>query len=118
MSTIRLLIAEDNADMRVLWSLQLKKAGIESVFAGTALEAIGHFHNDAGLSALLSDFSLPDLSGADLISKVRLIRPGFPCVLVTGHSKESVKDGLPADVPVLTKPVQIEDLLAAVRSVL
>lgn len=114
----KILIAEDNADMRILWSLQLKKAGFDCVFAGTALEALGQFNRDQSCSVLLTDFTLPDLSGAELISKIRSMRPGFPCVLVTGHAKELVKDTVPADVPILTKPVQNEDLIAAVRGVL
>ena len=81
--------------------------------------AIADRHQDA-FSVVITDHSMPGLSGLDLARQLRKRSPGLPIFLCTGHlddasevsSHSGVVDG------VLSKPVHDADLQQALRSVL
>jgi FixJ family two-component response regulator len=50
---------------------------------------------------------MPGLSGTDLALILATERPGLPVLIVSGYAE---LDGLPADLPRLTKPFRQADL--------
>lgn len=73
-----------------------------------ALELIGA-HDDIDL--VITDQSMPGMSGVELAAALRERRPGLPVVLATGY-------GAPPDgvtMPILPKPYSQEMLEAAIR---
>ncbi len=56
-----------------------------------ALRALDSFERGVAYDLLLTDQSMPDISGLELIKKVRGLRPGIPAVLMTGYTTEKEK---------------------------
>ncbi len=71
----------------------------------------------AEVEAILLDLSLPDVSGADLISEMRAAHPEVPVIVVTGTNEidtavRCMRDGA---FDYLVKPVEPERLLGTLR---
>jgi CheY-like chemotaxis protein len=78
-----LLLADDEAPIRRGVARQLRSLGYEVIEATSgkhALELLGEHHIDV----LLSDISMPDLNGVDLLRLVRERKPDLPVLLMTG----------------------------------
>jgi YesN/AraC family two-component response regulator len=56
---------------------------------------------------VITDHLMPGLSGTDLALILAAERPGLPVLIVSGYAE---LDGLPADLPRLTKPFRQADL--------
>ena len=62
---------------------------------------------DSHFDAVLLDFAMPQMNGAELAGHIRRLYAGLPLLLVTGHSDDLL---LPDAVAVLRKPFQAADL--------
>ena len=113
----RILVAEDQPDVRKLLELMLGKAGFEVSTARTGDEAKEMFIADPSFDLLLTDVVMPgSLQGNDLVRVLREIRNDLPVVFVSGHTSEATvqnNGSRPQDIR-LTKPVLQSDLLGAI----
>lgn len=117
---VRLLIVEDNVDnLEMLEVLCAQVHNATVVCANSVAEAIAHFTAHPP-DLLVSDISLPDRDGFELIEWVRSLpseQGGLvPAIAVTGHASERdaqrfIQAGFQAHVP---KPVQFDQLLAVI----
>jgi DNA-binding NtrC family response regulator len=69
---------------------------------------------------VITDYTMPDMTGAHLARRVQKIRTDLPIIMCSGHCEPetygaSVRNGLAAFV---MKPLSIEDLARTVRRVL
>jgi CheY-like chemotaxis protein len=108
----RVLVVDDLDEMRVLIRRALSANGYEVDVAGTLAEAQGM--DPAGYDAVLVDAHLGSERGIDLIETLRSQDPAAAgrCLVLTGGATEMFPEG----VPILAKPFQLSDLLAAVRA--
>jgi CheY-like chemotaxis protein len=110
----RILIIDDLAEMRALLRRALVRAGYEVSAVATLGEAWAM--DPGGYDVVIADANLGAERGTDLIAalgaqdETALAR----CLVITGGAV----DGLPDGVASLTKPFQLEHLLAAVRALL
>jgi len=73
----------------------------------------------AEFDLLLTDRTMPQMSGPELIAHAREWWPGLPALLMSGLNGPSDKDGLPvAGYGLVAKPIDIADLSRAVRHAL
>jgi DNA-binding NtrC family response regulator len=114
-----ILIAEDQGDLRKLIRLVLETAGhevIETADAASALRTIG---GATDIDLFLTDFRMPDMTGVDAIVEAQRVRPGLPCLIVTGDDEVHRASSLSLfDVGVVRKPFAVRTLLDAVRKAL
>ena len=110
------LVVDDEADLRELLALALVRLGLdvdtaESVGAGRARLAANRY------SLMLTDMRLPDGSGLDLVRDASAA--GVPVAVITAYgSAENAVAALKSGAfDYLTKPVDLEQLRALVRSV-
>lgn len=86
-----------------------------------AVEALIHFQSHSRkYDLLLTDFSMPRLSGIALAKAVHDINPALPIIITTGYSgridpSEAQKAGV---LTILSKPYQMEELARALHSAL
>ena len=119
---MRVLVVDDERDTRALLTALLSMYGALPSAAATAAEALEAL--EAGTyDALVLDLTLPDLSGAALLSKVRaLARPysAIPALAVTGHDDPKGQPGVPEAGfdGFLTKPVDQRGLASALVNIL
>lgn len=110
-----LLIVEDDKQIRNFINFSLTSQEYECIEATTGKEAINIIatHN---LSAIILDLGLPDMSGMDIIRKVRSFSD-IPIIVVSAHDQDHDKvEALDAGADdYLTKPFSIKELLARIR---
>jgi DNA-binding response OmpR family regulator len=108
----RALVVEDDALVRMAIVDMLEVAGHAAVEAADGEAALGQLEQDAGFDVLISDISLPGISGEELAVRVHHRWPGLRIVLVSGRDRVAVPEA--GDVSFLPKPFQFEDLLRVV----
>ena len=116
-----ILIVEDDADLRRLFSSVLTEAGYSVREAASGEEAIELVRAELPLLVLL-DVRLPGVSGYEVCRALRdRSREGLPIVFMSGERKEvfdrAVGLMLGAD-DYLTKPFSNEELLVSVRALI
>ncbi len=116
MATI--LVADDQQDLRAMISLTLESAGFQVLRSGDGLEALAILQAHA-VDLILADIAMPRMNGYQLYQRVRE-NPGWlaiPFIFLTARSMDSdIRYGKELGVDdYLTKPIEPEDLLAAVQ---
>lgn len=112
----KLLVLDDEADVLEVTVATLSAAGYEVSPASNGTEALAEIAG-AAFDAVLLDYALPGMSGAEVARRARALRPGLPIVFVTGYPDALPADG-PEDVEVVAKPFSREELLAGIGRVL
>ncbi|MFL6716369.1 MAG: response regulator, partial [Burkholderiaceae bacterium] len=108
----QVLLVEDNADLLDLTLMMLEELGHEAAGVPTAEEALALL--EAGPYAMLvTDVTLPRMSGIELVHRVRERYPQMPVAVASGYGRSSELDGI--DVHYLKKPYQLMDLKAVIE---
>jgi PAS domain S-box-containing protein len=100
------LLVDDEPLVRASTADMLAEMGYEVVEADSGSDALALV--DVRVPDLvITDHLMPGLSGTDLALILAAERPGLPVLIVSGYAD---LDGLPADLPRLTKPFRQADL--------
>lgn len=114
-----LLIIEDEDKIARLLELELGYEGYRTGRAASGTDGLEQF-KEGGWDLILLDVMLPGLSGIEVLRRIRATDLLTPVILLT--AKDSVEDkvsGLDLGASdYVTKPFQIEELLARIRSAL
>lgn len=117
----RLLIAEDDADLRDLLQDDLEDAGYETVVAVDGRAALSHIEREREcIDLLITDVRMPGLTGKELLTSMREKRPEAPVIVITAFgSVEQAVDMVKAGAfQYLTKPFDTDELLRTVEKAL
>ena len=116
--TEHILLVDDEPQLLEMQLQMLKRLGYEVTAINGSVAALGAFERDPGVFDLLvTDQTMPGMTGVDLALKVRGLRPELPIVLCTGYS-ESVSPEKAAALGIrhyLNKPVPLKLLATTVR---
>ena len=109
MKPLRMLYVEDNAELRDIFHEMLEGDKREVVACATAEEALvlwsaSHF------DVLVSDISLPGMSGTDLARHILALQPECWVVLCSGYEYGDALRTLGPRVRALSKPFELDDL--------
>jgi DNA-binding response OmpR family regulator len=117
----RILIAEDEPDIRDFLAAVLKGAGHEVAEAGDGAEVLTHLAGPAP-DMVLMDLHMPLLSGLDALAQIRKVESwkAVPILFLTasGATDDMVRARTLGARGYLVKPVRSADLLARVTMVL
>ena len=113
---LRVLIADDDPRILVTVATFLAKAGFAVRKAADGEEALRAIADDPEIRLLVTDFSMPEMSGAALISEAALVRPHLRALLMTGYPDAAGLAHLPSNVSVLVKPFRRTEFLAKIDS--
>ncbi len=118
----RVLLAEDDDDLRELFSRALRAAHYAVLAAGGGSAMLGTFSAVSkgdlpSPSAVVMDVRMPQHSGLALLRALRLAEWRVPVLLVTGHPDEQMVERAEAYgvAAVLSKPVSALSLCRSVR---
>ena len=114
----RVLLVDDAPDVLATTGAFLERAGFVVVRADSGDQARDMLAAGERFDALVSDYAMPGLSGADLIVEAQALQPGLRALLITGYASAGYAGTLPEGTPVLHKPFQRDDLVAALHHVL
>lgn len=113
MAGLRVLVVEDDAELRTLTRMLLEDEGAEVAAAANGNEALALAGEFRPQVALL-DARLPDMTGGDLGKKLREALPDCGQVLVSGDAR-GVAEWERIGGLALPKPYEIDELLALVH---
>jgi two-component system, chemotaxis family, chemotaxis protein CheY len=116
----RVLVIDDEELVRNAFRLALERAGFETVDFGSGREAMKLFQVIAP-DLVIVDLVMPDQDGFETIAQIQRANPEMPIIAITGGGPMG-PDQLIQRVSAmgiglaLKKPVERQDLLAAVRT--
>jgi two-component system response regulator PilR (NtrC family) len=116
-ASARILIIDDEPDLRTLYELTLLRQGYRVESAGNlqqAREILKEFHFDA----VITDMRLPDGLGLELLRDLASQQRSERCVVITAHgSAENAVESLKAGAfDYLTKPVDLKQFRSVIAS--
>ncbi|MCI5825935.1 MAG: response regulator transcription factor [Arcanobacterium sp.] len=115
----RLLVVDDEPNIRELLSVSLRFAGFSVEAAADGHQAL-KIENDFGADLVILDIMLPDMDGFEVLRHLREHEPDLPVLFLT--AKDDVHDkiqGLTIGADdYITKPFSLEELIARVRAIL
>ncbi|AWK89240.1 hybrid sensor histidine kinase/response regulator (plasmid) [Azospirillum thermophilum] len=113
---LRILLVEDEVLIRLATAEMLADLGHEVIEAGDAEEALSLAETEA-VDLLMTDLTLPGLSGGELADRLRQRIPGLPVIFASGHDMEGGRSGRrPGGNTVhLQKPYDLMALSEALR---
>jgi CheY-like chemotaxis protein len=111
----RILVVEDNEDVRQMMAVALQTHGFSVTEAADAEEAVGHLRGGP-FDVVLSDYELPDKTGATMLREAS--RAGLlgsaTALIVTAHTQPDDADGF----EIIRKPINLDRLMSQVERVL
>ena len=90
-----ILIVEDNASARMALEALLDALGYKVIATADATEALHAFAGQADtVDLLMSDLILPHTGGPELYDRLKELKPGLPCIIMSGYPLEEESDRL------------------------
>jgi len=118
----RVLLVEDEREVRAYARLVLDDAGFRVVEAADGREALAVASRLTGPPAILvTDVLMPGMSGPELAAELTAAHPGLPVLYLSGYVDDERREQLLRDTPssrFLAKPFRPAELVAAVDGVL
>lgn len=107
----KVLIVDDELNMRLVLAAMLKKEGYEVSSAADGSEALAILKS-GGIDAVISDLKMPNIDGMELLERISDKYPEVPVVMITAHGTvatavEALKKGA---LDYITKPFDIDEL--------
>jgi two-component system, cell cycle sensor histidine kinase and response regulator CckA len=112
----RVLVAEDDPDVRRVASRVLERTGFEVVSCEDGQEATEVLESGERFALLLTDVVMPRVSGRELADRAHEIDPWMPVLFMSGYTEDIISshDVMTEDMAFLRKPFTARDLLEAV----
>ena len=113
------LIVDDEARIREMLQAALVADGHSAVLADSAAAALAVLDREA-IDLLITDLSMPSMSGLELLHQVSRLSPDTPAIVITAFgSKESAIEAMRhGAVNYLEKPFDVEEMQLHVRRAL
>lgn len=107
--TGRVVIVEDEPGIQRFLTKLIRASGAESETASSGKEILERLPFNPNVILTILDLNLPDMSGVQVLSKIRSSHPALPVLLSSGHDESIVAEELSADpnLHFLQKPYQI-----------
>ena len=119
MTKTRILVVDDDDNLRWVVQTQLEDAGYEVDTAADGAAALTAIQASRP-SLVLTDLKMPGISGLELLEKIRADEPDLPVIMMTAfgtiqNAVGAVKSGA---YDYLTKPIDHDELILAIRRAL
>lgn len=109
-SGTRVLVVEDNAEVRSFATQTLEELGYHATPAHDGPSALAELaRNAGGFDIVFSDVVMPGMTGIDLGREIARLYPGLPVILTSGYSHVLAEEG-PCGFELLNKPYSMEQL--------
>jgi CheY-like chemotaxis protein len=113
---LRVLVVEDDAMVRKITLAIVQSGEHETREAGSAEEALTRLRTEPGVDVVLLDRSMPNASGATILSEIRELAPKAKIIYFTGGDVPEDEQGRVDGV--LYKPVGRNELLAGLQRII
>ena len=116
----RILVIDDDPDLRTLLEQILKRAGYEVILAKDGREGM-MLYRSSPTELVVTDLYMPNQDGMDTIRELRLCFPRVAIIAMTGRPGTGTMLSIAqnaTDVGILRKPFLPDELIAAVEKAL
>ena len=115
----KILIVDDDADIREVLNIQLNSAGYQVFQAANGKEAVDIVSENRDIDLVILDVMMPEMSGVEACTEIRRIS-SVPVLFLTAKSKESDKEEAydNGGDDYLVKPFSRAELMMKVKSLL
>lgn len=112
-SKAKVLIVEDNSDVRRLYAIGLNQRGFEVKLAANGAEAVERIRAEKP-DILLLDWLMPLMDGDEVLRRIGVHNGHrMPVIVISGQPEPDKRD--PRIRSWLTKPVSIDELVAEIE---
>ncbi|MBQ4382353.1 MAG: response regulator transcription factor [Oscillospiraceae bacterium] len=87
----KVLVLEDEANIRSFVVINLKRSGYEPIEAATGLEALERMKENPDIKVALLDIMLPDIDGFEVCRQIRASNPRIGIIMLTARTQEMDK---------------------------
>ena len=115
----KVLVLEDEANIRSFIVINLKRAGYETIEAGTGEEALDQLRRNPNVDVALLDVMLPDTDGFEVCRQIRAGNKRIGIIMLTARTQEMDKvTGLMTGADdYVTKPFSPAELTARIDAI-
>lgn len=85
------LIVDDNPNMSALLVEMLEALSYDALVASDGREALSMI-GERDFSMVITDFRMPNMSGIELLNKIKEHRPDLPVAIISGYNIEEIDD--------------------------
>ncbi len=115
--SFRILIVDDNREIRLILEEYLREEGYAAEGAGDGREALTK-HSDARYDLIITDLNMPGMTGIELIKEIGKEESTTEFIIITGYASldtaiEAVKAGA---FDYIVKPFRIEELKVVIKN--
>lgn len=108
---VKILVIDDDPSIRNMLEIVLKKSGYDVTCTESGKSALEKLKKET-FDLIISDIKMPDITGIDLLKKIKTINPEIPVILITAFASandavEAMKLGAEDYV---TKPFNLDEL--------
>lgn len=111
----RILVVDDDVDVGRVTTSFLQRSGFDVVAVSNGAEALAVLAGNLRFNALVTDYAMPGMNGAELVTKARELHSALPALVITGYAGAEGLDRLPSSTTILRKPFQREDLVREIK---
>ncbi len=109
----RILIVEDNSDVRRLYAIGLNQRGFEVKLAANGAEAVERIASERP-DVVLLDWVMPLMDGGEVLTRLG-DSESIPVIVISGHPPPPPEQRDPRILSWLTKPVTIDELVIEIE---
>lgn len=97
---MKILLVDDSKTMRNIWKKVITSIeGAEAIEGGDGLEGLDAFQNQGPVDLVLADWNMPNMSGLEMVTKIRELDKTTPIIMVTTEAEkpriiEAIKAGV------------------------
>ena len=112
----KVLILEDEVNIRSFVVINLKRAGYDAIEAGTGQEALDRLRENPDIGVAILDIMLPDIDGFEVCRRIRATNKQIGIIMLTARTQEMDKiTGLMTGADdYVTKPFSPAELTARI----
>lgn len=117
----KILIVEDDENVREVASHMLQSVGFEVVTAHNGSSGLDQYESHSDFDLVFSDVIMPGgMTGVELTQKILEITPELPILLATGYAEKELKDQLSdyENVVLVAKPYDTNELPDLINSMM
>jgi two-component system cell cycle response regulator CpdR len=117
--SIKILLAEDDSDMRRFLVKALENAGYTVVSFDNGLSAYNRLREEP-FELLLTDIVMPEMDGIELARRATELDPDIKVMFITGFAAVALNpdNHAPRQAKILSKPFHLKDLVNEVTRLL
>ena len=109
-SSFHILVVDDDTLVRMGACAMLEDLGHDVTEAGSGAQAIQIVKATPALDLVITDFSMPGMSGVALAGALQNLRPGIRVIIMTGYDESLPGENSANEYARLSKPFMLDDL--------